>query len=580
MPVEHDAPPDSINTQVIDAALRDLDASKDAWVEADYDERLRLLETLRVSIARMAAQWVKAALQAKGIPADSPIAGEEWTSGPWAFVEGVQHLKGTLTALRDGTDPLQGARVRSRRDGQVVVQVHPANHWEKLLVSGVEADIWMEPGVTPANLRDHMAAFYKNPPEHGAVSLVLGAGNIASIPPLDMLHKLFIEGQVVILKMNPVNDYLGPVFEDIFSAFVAEGYVRFAYGGVEVGKYLTAHPLVSEIHVTGSERTHDAIVFGVGEEGARRKASDEPQNPRRVTSELGGISPVIVVPGPWTEADLAYQAENVVTQKMHNGGFNCIASQVLILPDGWGLKEAFLFELRETFDRVPARTPYYPGAEQRVAAVKEAHPDAVVIDPNADIPRMLVLNVDAQDEDEYAFCNEFFAAALVQTTLPAESAEDFLRRAVAFANDRLHGTLGATILIHPDTITALGPIFEDLLSELRYGTIGINAWSGVNFLLPRSTWGAFPGHPRDDIQSGQGVVHNALMFDRPQKTVVRAPFRPFPRSVANGEMTILPRPPWFVTNKQAHVVGRRITYFACDPGWSHIPGIFAAALRG
>ena len=61
-------------------------------------------------------------------------------------METIQHLTGTLTALRDGTDPLQGARVRTRSDGQVIVQVHPANHWEKLLISGCESEVWMEPG--------------------------------------------------------------------------------------------------------------------------------------------------------------------------------------------------------------------------------------------------------------------------------------------------------------------------------------------------------------------------------------------------------------------------------------------------
>jgi len=578
MPLEEEQPA-PVNTQAIDSALSELDAHKDAWAQASIDDRLRLLETLRVNLVRVAERWVGAAVKAKGIPEGSPLAGEEWTSGPWAFVEGVQHLKGTLAALRDGSDPLQGARVRTRPDGQVVVQVHPANHWESLLVNGVSAEVWMEPGVTPANLRDNMATFYKAPRNHGEVALVLGAGNIAAIPPLDMLHKLFIEGQVCILKMNPVNDYLGPFFEEIFASFVAEGLVRFAYGGVEVGKYLTDHPLVSEIHITGSERTHDAIVYGTGEDGAQRKAADAPRSEKRITSELGGISPVIVVPGPWTEADLAYQAENVVSQKMHNGGFNCIASQVLIMPEGWALKEAFLHSLREVFDRVPARRPYYPGADTRIAGVEQAHPDALAVDPDEAVSRLLVLNVDAGDREEYGFCNEFFAPALVQTSLPSPSADEFLRAAVAFSNDRLHGTLGATILIHPETIAGLGAAFEDILSTLRYGTIGINAWSGVNFLLPRSTWGAFPGHTRDDIQSGVGVVHNALMFDRPQRTIVRAPFQPFPRSLT-GERTILPKPPWFVTNKQAHVVGRRITYFAADPGWSHIPGIFAAALRG
>ena len=54
-----------------------------------------------------------------------------------------------------------------------------------------------------------MAAFYRERGPHGGVALVLGAGNVNSIPPLDALYRLIARGQVVLLKMNPVNDYLG-----------------------------------------------------------------------------------------------------------------------------------------------------------------------------------------------------------------------------------------------------------------------------------------------------------------------------------------------------------------------------------
>jgi aldehyde dehydrogenase (NAD(P)+) len=43
---------------------------------------------------------------------------------------------------------------------------------------------------------------------------------------------------------------------------------------------------------------------------------------------------------------------------------------------------------------------------------------------------------------------------------------------------------------------------------------------------------------------------------------------------------MLPKPPWFVTNRTAHVTARRVAAFAADPGWRHVPGIFASALRG
>ena len=119
--------------------------------------------------------------------------------------------------------------------------------------------------------RMHKIGLYRRPLGH------IYAGNIASIPPLDVISKLYAEGSVCLLKMNPVNSYLGPLFEEIFAEFVEAGYMRFAYGDVDVGVYLTRHERVDEIHLTGSAATHDAIVYGTGPEGAARKERDEPE---------------------------------------------------------------------------------------------------------------------------------------------------------------------------------------------------------------------------------------------------------------------------------------------------------------
>ena len=63
------------------------------------------------------------------------------------------------------------------------------------------------------------------------------------------------------------------------------------------------------------------------------------------------------------------------------------------------------------------------------------------------------------------------------------------------------------------------------MDDLRYGAIGVNVWHALAFAMGSTTWGAYPGHSRTDIESGTGVVGNAAMFDRPQKSVVRGPFR-------------------------------------------------------
>jgi aldehyde dehydrogenase (NAD(P)+) len=387
---------------------------------------------------------------------------------------------------------------------------------------------------------------------------------------------------VAVLKMNPVNAYLGPVFAEIFASFVERGFVRIAYGGADVGAHLAGHRLVDEIHITGSESSYDAIRFGTGPEAAERKRRGEPLNPRRITAELGSVGPTIVLPGPWSRADLRFQAEHVASQKLHNGGFNCIASQVLVLPEAWPQKGEFLDVLRDTLESLPPRPAYYPGAAQRQRRAAEAHPGAELFGiPDAEgASRTLIPELDPSARDLPAFTEEFFGAVLAQTSLPGDGPAEFLERAVHFANDTLRGTLGANLVVHPATAAALGPRLEEAVAALRYGSITVNTWAGVNFFLPQATWGAYPGHADSDIQSGRGFVHNALLFDHPQKTVTYGPFRPIPRAWLRGDLHLAPKPPWFVTHRRAHEVGRRLTRFAARPGLRHLPGLFSHALRG
>ncbi|NCG20306.1 MAG: NAD-dependent aldehyde dehydrogenase, partial [Rhodobacterales bacterium] len=118
------------------------------------------------------------------------------------------------------------------------------------------------------------------------------------------------------------------------------------------------------------------------------------------------------------------------------------------------------------------------------------------------------------------------------------------------------------------TEKALGDSFDRAIADLRYGTIAINCWSGLGYGLVNSTWGAFPGHPLDQIESGQGVVHNGLLVDHPQKSVLRAPF------------VISPTPAWFVDHKNNLELGKRMTHFESAPSWFKVPGIAIQALKG
>jgi aldehyde dehydrogenase (NAD(P)+) len=562
----------------LDEALAVLQARKDQWARLSIPHKITLLLTARANLQKAAQRWVDAAVRAKHIDPASPWVGEEWVTGPWAFAAGIDGYAETLHQLaRDR--PVRFGRVTRRSNGQLVLRVFPPDLFGWLLLNGLTADVWMQPGVTEANLREHVGAFYQRSNPEGRVALVLGAGNVNAIPPLDALYKLYADGQVVILKMNPVNDYLGPLLEDVLAPFIEAGYLRIVYGGADVGALLCQHQAVETIHLTGNVRSHDAIVFGTGADAADRRRRGQPLLAKPITSELGGVGPCIVVPGPWSKADFRFQAENVATMKLHNSGCNCVASQVLVLPREWDGSARLLDALREVMRSLPPRDAYYPGCAERLQAVLARHPDAERIGTGA-VPRTLVTGLDPDDAEECCFKDEVFGPVLAQTSLPGATAAAFLENAVRFANERLEGTLGATLLVHPRTIRELGPRLDQAIADLRYGAIGVNVWNAAAFLLAQAPWGGHPGHRLDDIQSGIGVVHDTCLLDNTQKAVVRGSFYPFPRSWAHGTLAFLPKPPWFVTNRTAERTTRRVAHFAMAPGWRHLPGIFASALRG
>lgn len=549
----------------------------DAWARRTPAERRAMLMRLVELVDTHAAEWVRVACEIKGIDPSSPIAGEEWTSGPWATLYYARALAETLERMEQGKGATDGFAIRPVTGDRVAVDVLPHSIWDRLLLSGFSAEVWSEPGVSEQQVRDAAGLGARAPQESGGTCLVLGAGNILSIAPLDALYALYADNRSVAVKLNPVTDPLLPVLQAVFAPFVEIGAVQFFSSDLDLGSRIIEHEGIDAVHLTGAETTHDAIVWGSGEEGERNRAAGTPKLTKPVTSELGGISPIIVVPGEWSRADLEFQAKHVATMRLHNSGCNCIAGQVLVLSADWPQKETFLDLVRQAFASAPSRPGWYPGLADRVATARDTYDSSEAVGGTPD--RTLITGLPA-DSDSAAYSSEYFGPVLAVTELPGEG-EDFLSGAIDFANDRLHGTLGANVLIHPDQIGALGrDRFDELLADLRYGTIAVNAWTGVGFLLPLVTWGAFPGHPLDDIQSGHGVVHNGLLLAHTERSVVRGPWRPFPRSVAAGELSLTPVPPWFVHNKTAATTGKRLVRFFAKPSLAKLPGVFASALRG
>ena len=70
------------------------------------------------------------------------------------------------------------------------------------------------------------------------------------------------------------------------------------------------------------------------------------------------------------------------------------------------------------------------------------------------------------------------------------------------------------------------------------------------------------------------------MLSDTERSVIWAPWRPFPRGIMSGQFSILPKPPWFISNKRQDKIGMLLTRFEYKRSWLKIPKIFYNALLG
>ena len=558
----------------LDAAIEELSGGELRWTTLTLHDRARLLKGVHATVAANAQDWAETASAIKGLDASSELTGEEWTSGPYAVLSSLLTLAHALDELDAGRSPLAGVRFGTAPGDRITVSVLPHSAHDALLFHGFRAEVWMPPAVSKEQVQASAGLGARTPTLTGGVGLVLGAGNITSIPPLDVLYELIANNRVSVLKLNPVMAEMESVYRRALAPLIEADLLRIVQGGAEPGGYLAHHPRIAHVHITGSAATHDVIVYGAGAAGRERKVADTPLLDKPITSELGGVGPIIVLPGVWTRKDLRYQAEHVVTMRLHNGGYNCIAGQIIVLSSDWPQKDAFLAEVREVFENAPHRPAWYPGSVGRVDAVAAEYPRAERFGVGGG---RLLVNITAEDDASMIQTVESFSPVLGVIEI-AGVGQEFLNAAVRTVNRDLLGTLGANIIAQPRDSKALGAGFREAIAGLEYGTIAINAWTGVGF-SSAAPWGAFPGHPLNDVQSGRGVVHNALLISEPERTVVTGPFRPFPRSFAHGEFALFPKPPWFVTSRSAASTGRKLAGFRAKPSWLRMPGVFAAAFR-
>ena len=144
-------PEGQIDKDSLDIILHGLNSAKDAWVERSGLEHIQVLRQIKSNLNIVANDWVKLAAQHKKIPLDSPLMGEEWLSGPYALMSACNAF---IKTFLDSDKKNFKNRLNTRKlsNGQLSIKAIPSSIWDHMILSGVKAEVWMQPHVNRRNL--------------------------------------------------------------------------------------------------------------------------------------------------------------------------------------------------------------------------------------------------------------------------------------------------------------------------------------------------------------------------------------------------------------------------------------------
>jgi acyl-CoA reductase-like NAD-dependent aldehyde dehydrogenase len=553
----------------IDTALQMLSIHSQEWVDLSIDDRIAIVKSIHNNFPKIWDRWVDYSVKAKGIANRKTGNDMDWFA--LATISRIHTVVlRSLEEIKKLGKPKVPGGYSLLPNGQVAARVFPDSLFHSLAFQGTTVDVLLEVGVNNAEANNKQAQVYRESERIGKVALVLGAGNASQLPVSDTFHKLFHDLCVVILKMNPVNSYVGPLLEECYQPLIDKGFLRIVYGGTEEGSYLVHHNSVDEIHMTGSDKTFETIVFGSGEEGQQRKLEGRPILNKQIHGELGCITPWVIVPGNWKTRDVFEQAAKVAFWMMYLDGYLCFAPRILVMHKGWSHRELFIKALIEALSKVETISAYYPGSAATQKEFIIAHPEAVQIGGHIEdhIPWTVIPNLDPSATNDICFRRESFSGLCGEVAIDAPSIPKFIDQAVGFLNTTVWGTLSATLVINDESLEdpAISDTVDQAITDLRYGTVALNApgtWGMQTMMAP---WGAYRGSKITDIQSGLGWVANFLMLYRPEKTIVKSPFRTQPY-------------PFLGTAKKLDIFGKNMTEFEMNPSFGKLLRLFWSAIK-
>jgi acyl-CoA reductase-like NAD-dependent aldehyde dehydrogenase len=307
-----------------------------------------------------------------------------------------------------------------------------------------------------------------------------------------------VAGNTLVLKPSPFTPLTSLKLGELLRDVLPPGVLNIVTGGDRLGPWITEHPGIDKVAFTGSTATGKAIM---------RSAS---LNLKRITLELGGNDPAIVLP----DVDIEKVVPQLFWAAFRNNAQFCLASKRMYVHESIyeRFKEAFVAYAKtvkvgdgtlEGTQIGPIQNK--PQFESVKALLSEAKSQGVSFILGGDVPEtkgyfVPIAIADNPPEDSRVVAEEAFGPVL--PLLRYYSTEEAIQR----ANASIYG-LGASVW-GKDLEKA-----QEVADQLEAGTVWINTIHelGPNF--------AFGGHK----QSGLGVENGLaglLEYTNP-KTIVR-----------------------------------------------------------
>jgi succinate-semialdehyde dehydrogenase/glutarate-semialdehyde dehydrogenase len=279
---------------------------------------------------------------------------------------------------------------------------------------------------------------------------------------------------------------MAPVLEE---AGVPPGVVQIVPGeGAFIGGALAAHPRVRVLSLTGACATGGALMAAAA------------PHIKRVSLELGGNAPVIVLP----DADVAFVAEQIVRMKLFVSGQVCVTANRVFVPGT--LHDSLRDAVAEKIGAARVGAAFEPGVDagplihgracRRVEALvaESMRGGARIVCENRSFgrngsacggsyfPPMVVEGV----RDEMALAKEEIFGPVVSLLRYGT-----VREAVARANATDYGLAG---FVYGEDLTECGAV----ASRLEVGIVGVNEWRPLKAEIP------FGGMKRSGVGSEGG----------------------------------------------------------------------------